>query len=274
MIYSNHNNVEKAKPNREIGTESHGSFMKDRQVTMTLYNCVFIFLQSLLFKRTDMNKRLYLPMLISVLLAGCGGGGTSTVETSVNSIPSIEDTTSAASLTAFEAPVLSESTKQDYLDAINSVRAIQQDCGSEGIKPAVSPLVWNDKLYSIAAEHSIDLAAWNNGVVTEAEASTRFSHEGSGTESDWTAQKQELGRGSTTRERVENSGYSWQAFGENIAAGTTTDTAVAVVQQWLDSPPHCTNLMSSNYTEVGMAMVEDANSFYIHYWTQNFGKPQ
>ncbi len=221
-----------------------------------------------------MIKKIYLPMLMGVLLVGCGGGGTSTVETSANTTPSIEDTTSAVSLTSFEAPLLSASVKQDYLDAINTARAIQQDCGSEGTKPAVSPLVWNDKLYSIAAEHSIDLAEWNNGVVTEAEASTRFSHDGSGTESDWTAQKQELGRGSTSRERAENSGYKWQASGENIAAGTTTDTAVAVVQQWLDSPPHCANLMSINYTEVGMAMVEDANSFYIHYWTQNFGKPQ
>ena len=210
-------------------------------------------------------------MLISVLLVGCGSSGSSPVATNVDNTPSTEDTVSTVTS---EAPVLSESIKQDYLDAINAARAIEQDCGSEGIKPAVFPLVWNDKLYSAAAEHSVDLAAWNNGVTTVAEASTRFSHEGSGTDSDWTAKQLELRRGSTARERVEYSGYKWQASGENIAAGTTTDTAVAVVQQWLDSPPHCANLMSSNYTEVGMAMVEDANSFYIHYWTQNFGKPQ
>lgn len=219
-------------------------------------------------------KRMYLPMLMSILLAGCGSGGNSPAATSVDNTPVTEDAVSTVTSTAFVAPVLSASDKQDYLNAINNARATQQDCGTEDIKPAVHPLVWNDTLYSAAAEHSVDLAAWNNGVTTETEASTRFSHDGSGTESDWTAQKQELGRGSTTRERVENSGYSWQAFGENIAAGTATDTAVDAVQQWLNSPPHCANLMSSDYTEVGMATVEDANSFYINYWTQNFGKPQ
>lgn len=215
-----------------------------------------------------MIKKIYLPILLGILSAGCGGGGTTSSGTTG------DNNTPPASPIPFVAPVLSQSDTQDYLDAINNARLIQQNCGSEGIKPAVAPLSWNDKLYSASAEHSTDLAAWNHGIVTESEALTRFSHDGSGTVSDWTAQEQALGRGSKVGERIDNSGYTWQAYGENIAAGTNTSTAVQVVQQWLDSPKHCANLMSSNYTEVGMAMVEDANSFYTHYWTQNFGNPQ
>jgi len=223
-----------------------------------------------------MIKKICLLSLLAIVFVGCGGGGSNTSSSgaSVTSNPSTSNPSPSVANIPFEAPVLSASEKQDYLDAINNARLTQQDCGVEGIKPAVPTLTWNDKLYSIAAEHSIDLAAWNNGVVTQAEAIDRFSHAGSGTESDWTAQVQELGRGSTIGERVDNIGYAWRSYGENIAAGTNTSTAVQAVQQWLDSPPHCANLMSSDYTEVGMAMVEDANSFYTHYWTQNFGKPQ
>lgn len=238
-----------------------------------------------------MIRKNYLPILVALVFTGCGGGGTNTAaagaasndtsDTNTSaSVPIIEDnssdtnTSSAPSVGPFPAPVLSASDKQDYLDAINNARLTQQDCGVEGIKPAVDPLTWNDKLYSIAAEHSTDLAAWNNGVITESEARENFSHTGSGTDSDWTAQVHDLGRGSTIGERVDNSGYIWRAYGENIAAGTNTSTAVQAVQQWLDSPPHCANLMSSDYTEVGMAMVEDGDSFYTHYWTQNFGTPQ
>ncbi len=220
-----------------------------------------------------MIRKLYLPIFLGALLTGCGGGGSTAVSSTTNNTTNNTPPTSST-LIPFVAPVLSESEKQDYLDAINNARLTEQDCGSEGIKSAVPPLTWNDKLYNAAAEHSTDLAAWNNGVVTESEALTKFSHDGSGTDSDWTAQKLELEEGSTIKERIENSGYVWQAIGENIAAGTNTDTATTVVQQWIESPGHCANLMSSNYTQVGMAMVEDSNSFYTHYWTQNFGNPQ
>jgi len=237
-----------------------------------------------------MIKKIYLPILLALLVVGCGGGGTNTADagaftndtsdTNTSTSVPVEDnsgdinTSSSPSVGSFPAPALSEGDKQDYLDAINNARLTQQDCGAEGIKAAVAPLTWNDKLYTIAAEHSTDLAAWNNGVVIEAEARDNFSHTGSGTDSDWTAQVHHLERGSTIGERVDNSGYAWRAYGENIAAGTNTSTAVQAVQQWLDSPPHCANLMSSLYTEVGMAMVEDGDSFYTNYWTQNFGAPR
>ena len=222
-------------------------------------------------------KKMYLSMVIALLLVGCGGGGSTTppaatTNEATTTTENVETTNTTSEITtttanesqSFDAPTIDAETKQSYLDAINAVRALEQDCGSEGIKPAVSALEWNDSLHKAAYEHSEDLAE-----------SDTFSHDGSGTDTDWTSQVQNLGRGSTTKERIENNGYTnWRAIGENITAGTSWDIAEEAVQSWIESPPHCANLMSDNYTEVGMAMVKDTNSLYTHYWTQNFGKPQ
>ncbi len=157
-------------------------------------------------------------------------------------------------------PVLSSEEITIYLNAINQARAVQQDCHSAGIFPAVSPLLWNNQLYQAAYEHSYDLATSNT-----------FSHTGSGTASDWTGVA--LGKSSSPADRIEHYHYHWRGYGENIAAGTFTNTATIAVQQWLDSDGHCANLMSSNHTEVGMAMVYNASSTYTYYWTQNFATP-
>lgn len=158
-------------------------------------------------------------------------------------------------------PILNEATIENYLNAINQARTMQQDCGSRGVFPATHTLTWNDKLYKAAYQHSNDLAQSNT-----------FSHSGSGTESDWTGIS--LGKSSSMVERIEDYEYEWRSLGENIAAGTNTNTAEKVIQQWLDSDGHCANLMNSNFIEIGMAMVKNTNATYTHYWTQNFGTPQ
>jgi len=157
--------------------------------------------------------------------------------------------------------VISESLKQEYLDAINSARAVTQDCGEKGVKPAVDALVWSDKLHHAAVEHSYDMVV-----------SGQFTHSGSGTSSDRTATNTELGRGSSSSERITYNGYEWSYAGENIAAGV--ETAEEVIQMWLASDGHCSNLMNPNFKDVGMAMVEDANADYVYYWTQNFAAPR
>jgi uncharacterized protein YkwD len=102
--------------------------------------------------------------------------------------------------------------------------------------------------------------------------SQTFSHDGSGTKSDWTGSL--LGKQSVLNERVETYGYNWQTIGENLGAGTLIDTAEKMVDGWLESDKHCENLMNPSFTEVGMVQITDNNSLYTHYWTQNFGKPK
>jgi len=158
----------------------------------------------------------------------------------------------------YTIPSISNKLKNEYLHAINTARAEQQDCGSEGIFEATSKVKWNDKLYKGAYEHAQDLIV-----------SKTFAHAGSGTESDWTGYG--LSKPSDLISRAEAYNYKWSRLGENLAGGTTMDTADKAVASWLESDHHCANLMNPYFEEVGMVMLDDENSLYTHYWGQNFG---
>ncbi len=197
----------------------------------------------------------YSVMVVGMI--GCGGGGTSVTNGS--------DDQHIQNPEPFDAPQIDASTKNAYLKAINDARAQQQDCGEEGIKAPVPPLKWNDALYKAAYEHDYDMSETDMNPL---------SHNGSGTQNDWTAQVKNL-EYSTFKDRIENNGYgAWSALGENIAAGDAVKTAKNAVDAWLKSPGHCANLMNPNFTQVGMAHINKDGTHYINYWTQDFGKPQ
>ena len=134
--------------------------------------------------------------------------------------------------------------ERSMLDAVNSFRAQARTCGAS-IYPAAVALTWNCKLESAALTHSMDMA--NNNF---------FSHTGSNE--------------SNVADRVTAAGYSWSTVGENIAAGYSSVSSV--MQGWIDSPGHCTNMMNSNFQNLGSAKVGNASSQYGVYWTQVFGR--
>lgn len=69
--------------------------------------------------------------------------------------------------------------------------------------------------------------------------------------------------------RLDYVGYrNYRAWGENVAAGYTT--AQAVVAAWMKSPGHRANILSANFTEIGVGMVKSASGQV--FWTQVFGK--
>jgi len=158
-------------------------------------------------------------------------------------------------------PEISEKLKKAYLKAVNDARSHNQTCGSKGLFVATTPLLWSDKLYKSSYEHTQDLIK-----------SETFSHIGSGTKSDWTGYT--LHKKSNFQERIETYNYKWKFIGENLGGGTIIDTPEKMVEGWLSSDNHCINLMSPNYTEMGMSMIIDEASLYTHYWTQNFGTPR
>ena len=179
--------------------------------------------------------------VLSMVVSACGGG------------------TEPNTGNSQEIPTITEAFEQEYLVELNKVRTINQYCGSDFLA-AASAFIWSEKLYKSSYEHSYDLATSNT-----------FSHSGSGQESDWTGTV--LGHESSLSERIDAYNYSWSGIAENIGAGTNIDTAAEIVAQLMSSEGHCKNIMNSDYTEVGMAMVKNSDSDYVHYWTQNFGRP-
>ena len=126
---------------------------------------------------------------------------------------------------------------QDVLQHVNSLRAAGATCGSQQLQ-AAPPLRWNPLLGQAATHHAHDMAQRR-----------QMSHAGSD--------------GASLAERVSRVAYPWAAVGENVAAGQ--ETAAEAVSAWMASPGHCSNLMSSRYTELGLGAARapgDAPGWY------------
>jgi len=129
--------------------------------------------------------------------------------------------------------------KATMLQLVNEVRATGCTCGTTNM-PAVAAVTWNDVLAKAAYDHSVDMKTNNY-----------FSHTGLD--------------GSSPGDRLQAAGYNWQAYGENIAAGYSSEEAV--MDAWLHSEGHCKNIMSADFREMGAG--REGN-----YWTQDFGTRQ
>jgi uncharacterized protein YkwD len=71
------------------------------------------------------------------------------------------------------------------------------------------------------------------------------------------------------QDRAGQAGYTgWNALGENIAAGYPT--ADAVVAGWMASADHRANILSPQFTEMGIGLVNGGGKFGT-YWAQEFG---
>ncbi|HSX07841.1 MAG TPA: CAP domain-containing protein [Candidatus Saccharimonadales bacterium] len=56
---------------------------------------------------------------------------------------------------------------------------------------------------------------------------------------------------------IQQSGYQYQAVGENLAYGFTNSSAA--LKAWLNSPEHRANLLNANYRDVGFGIAEAAD---------------
>lgn len=68
---------------------------------------------------------------------------------------------------------------------------------------------------------------------------------------------------------MESFGIRFSSAGENIAYGQRTPQEV--MNGWMNSPGHKSNIMSPSYTQIGVGMAK--NSSGVLYWTQMFIKP-
>jgi uncharacterized protein YkwD len=110
---------------------------------------------------------------------------------------------------------------------------------SERGKVGCSPLTLNAKLSKAAQDHSADMASHQN-----------MSHTGSD--------------GSDPGQRITNAGYTWSAYGENVAFGYSTPEAV--MAGWMSSPGHKRNILDCGFKEIGVGLAQPGS-----YWTQDFG---
>lgn len=124
----------------------------------------------------------------------------------------------------------------------NMHRATGYSCGGQQMAP-VGPLVMDEKLQIAAQRHAQDMATNNY-----------FSHEGQD--------------GSSFSSRSTAAGYTGFPSGENIAAGNGTPEAT--MEQWMNSPGHCRNIMSGGSNEIGVG--HGLGGQYGHYWVQKFGR--
>jgi uncharacterized protein YkwD len=81
--------------------------------------------------------------------------------------------------------------------------------------------------------------------------------------------------GSSVRDRVRRQGYNWTWVGENIyATGNTSSTAPQqAFDWWMNSALHRANLLSPNYTDIGLGYMYRSGSTYGGYFTAVFARP-
>jgi uncharacterized protein YkwD len=142
-------------------------------------------------------------------------------------------------------PGNAQTAEQRVLELVNKARAEGRRCGRRRFGPA-APLTLSKALSRAAAAQAADMAA--NGFM---------GHSGSD--------------GSSAGERVRRAGYRWRSVGENVAAGHPD--ADAVVQGWLESPGHCTNIMGAQFDEMGVAFASTPQSELRILWAQVFAAP-
>ena len=198
---------------------------------------------------TKRSTALAAPWLL-LLLAACGGGGDD--DAAPAAAASAPTAGAASSAAPAASAVASTCGLPDFatsaLARINQHRAAGATCGARGSFSAVPALAWSAKLTQAADGHSQDMAAQNY-----------FSH----TSAD----------GRTVGNRIDATGYLWNTYGENIAAGYPTVNAV--IDGWMASDGHCANVMGANFTEVGLACVPGTStSTYNTYWTMDLARPR
>ena len=136
--------------------------------------------------------------------------------------------------------------EEEVVRLVNEARAAGADCDSQGVFAPTSPLTMNASLRCAARKQSKDMNDRNF-----------FDHVNPDGEDPF--------------ERIAKAGYgSFSQQGENIAGGT--DSPEATVAGWLASDGHCGNMMSPNYTEIGVGAYEGLGD-WTYYWTQTFAKP-
>jgi uncharacterized protein YkwD len=75
--------------------------------------------------------------------------------------------------------------------------------------------------------------------------------------------------GSNPGDRIARAGYRASTWAENVAAGYAD--AAAVMNGWMNSSGHRANILSGNFTQIGIGLAYSANG--TPYWTMDLARP-
>lgn len=132
---------------------------------------------------------------------------------------------------------------QQALQAVNALRANGARCAGRLMPPA-PPLLWSATAAQAAAQHAADMAGHG-----------ALAHRGSD--------------GSQGGDRLEQAGYLWSSWGENLGQGHRSVTTL--VAHWAASPGHCANLLNPRFTELGMACARSDGD--QPFWAMTLARP-
>jgi uncharacterized protein YkwD len=131
-------------------------------------------------------------------------------------------------------------TRLDAERARDMINAYRKEKG-------LKPLKLNTALTEAAKNHSRDLAKWD-----------RISHYGSDGSNPW--------------DRVKRVGYNAKVTAENVGTGQVT--VDEVMKGWQNSPGHNKNLLLTDASDMGIALVQDNKTEFKTFWTLVVGSPQ
>ncbi|MFF4897930.1 CAP domain-containing protein [Streptomyces sp. NPDC001068] len=143
------------------------------------------------------------------------------------------------SITTAAATPKPSSTPKPAATASGAVARVLALVNTERGKVGCPDLTLNTTLSKVAQAHSDDMALHRN-----------MSHSGSD--------------GSSPGDRITTAGYTWSAYGENVAYGYSTPEQV--MAGWMASPGHKANILNCAFKEIGIGLAEPDS-----YWTQDFG---
>ena len=148
----------------------------------------------------------------------------------------------AATATASVSPCLDREAAYRAVEAINALRERGAPCADSA---RLSPLSWDRRLAATSTELAQDLARRDE-----------LSH--------LDARQRPL------EVRLAAGGYDAQTAGENLAAGQRDFSQT--LDAWAASPKHCDNLMSAQFSDVGLACVERNGSTYRRFWVAQLAR--
>jgi len=135
-------------------------------------------------------------------------------------------------------------SKKNQLKLTKEEQAVIDLTNAERKKADLSPLTPNAQLMSAARAHAANMAKQDKleHVLDEKNPS----------------------------DRVKDAGYKYAETGENIAWNARSSKEV--VKGWMESPHHKENILKTEFTEIGVAVVKNKKG--EPYWVQVFGTPK